>query len=210
MSKVASSAGKPYEIVVGFDFSPLAERALEEALDIADRRAPAELHVVTIAQPAGLLVHLPGHAEPLSEDLAREAVKARVAALVTEFGVKRGALKFERVAIYVLSGPGTPAPGTVIAELARAIDAQVIVVGTHGRTGMQRLVFGSVAQQVVREATTSVYVVQPGDFVRGEQVPAIEPPLSPGEPHLREFAHGRTYHYVDKIAPWTTRTMPVS
>jgi hypothetical protein len=69
---------------------------------------------------------------------------------------------------------------------------------------------GSVAQHVVRDAQTSVFVVRPADFVRGNKVPEIQPPLAPGEPHLKHFEHRRTYHYVDKVSHWTNRTMPAS
>jgi hypothetical protein len=34
--------------------------------------------------------------------------------------------------------------------------------------------------------------------------------LAPGEPHLKQFEHRRTYHYVDQIAARPSRTMPVS
>jgi hypothetical protein len=72
------------------------------------------------------------------------------------------------------------------------------------------MLLGSVAAHVVRDASTSVYVVRPTDFVGGEKVPEIQPPLAPGEPHLKHFEHRRTYHYVDKVAPWSSRAMPVS
>jgi nucleotide-binding universal stress UspA family protein len=203
-------AAKRYEIVVGFDLSPLAERALEEAIGIATRRAPSELHVVTVAQPVGTLVRLPGEADSLSEELARESVRLRVAQIVSDYQAHRGPIELERVAVYLVAGLPAGEPGRVISNLARALDADLIVVGTHGRTGVARVMLGSVAQQVVRDAQTSVYVVRPSDFVRGKKVPDVQPPLAAGEPHLKHFEHRRTYHYVDKVSHWTNRTMPVS
>jgi universal stress protein A len=53
--------------------------------------------------------------------------------------------------------------GDPAAEVARfAADAcvDVIVIGTHGRTGVDRLVMGSVAERVMREAPCSVLVVK--------------------------------------------------
>ena len=53
--------------------------------------------------------------------------------------------------------------GDPAAEISRyAADAgiDVIVIGTHGRTGVDRLVMGSVAERVMREATCSVLVVK--------------------------------------------------
>jgi hypothetical protein len=101
-------------------------------------------------------------------------------------------------------------PGRLITDLAASVDADLIVVGTHGRRGLERMLLGSVAQDVVKRATCDVLIVRPADMVHGEPVPAIEPPLAPGQPHLRQFEHRRTYHYVDKVSNWTSRAMPVS
>jgi hypothetical protein len=138
--------------------------------------------------------------------LARETVRLRVAQLVDDYQSHSGPIALDRIAVYVVAGE----PGRVITDLARAADADLIVVGTHGRTGVARIVLGSVAQHVVRDAETSVYVVRPSDFVRGKKVPDVQPPLAAGEPHLKHFEHRRTYHYVDKVSHWTNRTMPVS
>jgi nucleotide-binding universal stress UspA family protein len=51
-------------------------------------------------------------------------------------------------------------PATGILAAAQAIDADLIVLGTHGRTGPARLVLGSVARNVVRHATCSVLVAR--------------------------------------------------
>lgn len=53
-------------------------------------------------------------------------------------------------------------PAQAIVERAAALDADVVVVGTHGRTGLQRFPMGSVSEQVTRHSPTSVWVVRPG------------------------------------------------
>jgi nucleotide-binding universal stress UspA family protein len=206
----ARSAKKPYQIVVGFDFSELSERAVAEALDMARYRAPAELHVVTVVQPVGSLVDLPGQSQPMPEEKGRELVQQSLSQLVRAYQSKNGPVGLERIAIYVPPCIPVSDPAEFIVTLASAIDADLIVVGTHGRRGVSRLLLGSVAARVVREATTSVSVIRPRDFVRGEKVPEIEPPLAPGQPHLKEFEHRPTYHYVDRAAGFTTHTMPVT
>jgi nucleotide-binding universal stress UspA family protein len=52
------------------------------------------------------------------------------------------------------------APTTEILEYAKRVDAGVIVVGTQGRTGLDRVLVGSVAETIVREAPCSVLVVR--------------------------------------------------
>jgi len=48
-----------------------------------------------------------------------------------------------------------------IEEYAAAHDADLVVVGTHGRTGVERVLLGSVAERVLRTATRPVLVVGP-------------------------------------------------
>src|SRR5260221_1798199 len=174
---------KPYEVVVGLDFSELSRRALEEAIDLATRRGPGELHVVTVAELVGPLVQLPAHDEALSEPDARERARLHVAKIIDEYQASHGPIALERIAVYVVTGD----PASTIVALAQEVDASLIVVGTHGRKGISRLMLGSVAAKVVRDAPCGVYVVRPPDFVGGRKVPEIQPPLTPGEPHLKHF-----------------------
>lgn len=51
--------------------------------------------------------------------------------------------------------------GDNIVEHARKVGASVIVIGTHGRTGVSRFFLGSVAERVVRHAHCNVYVARP-------------------------------------------------
>lgn len=210
MTAPPPSGTKPREIVVGFDFSELSERAVDEALAIVNRSAPAELHIVVAAEADGALVLLPGEAVARTEEAASEVVRLRVAKLIDDHQLRMGPTAVERVAIYVLTGANVAEPGRLITDLATSVDANLIVVGTHGRRGLARMLLGSVAQDVVKRASCSVLVVRPPDMVRGERVPTIEPPLLPGQPHVHAFHTRRTYHYVDNTAGWSSRGMPVS
>ncbi|HEX6275324.1 MAG TPA: universal stress protein [Polyangiaceae bacterium] len=60
-------------------------------------------------------------------------------------------------------------PASAVAEYAEKLGAELIVVGTHGRTGFSRLALGSVAEHVVRSAGCPVLVVRPGS------VPTTQP-----------------------------------
>ena len=51
-------------------------------------------------------------------------------------------------------------PAEEIVEHARESNTDLIVMGTHGRTGLERLLMGSVAEKVMREAPCSVLVVK--------------------------------------------------
>ena len=54
----------------------------------------------------------------------------------------------------------SPAAAQAIADLAERVDADLVVVGTHGRTGMKRLMMGSVAEKIARVAPCSVLIVR--------------------------------------------------
>jgi nucleotide-binding universal stress UspA family protein len=61
------------------------------------------------------------------------------------------------------------APGPAIVAAARALPAELVVVGSVGRTGFNRFAFGSVAEDVIRSAPCSVLVVRtPIDALTGE------------------------------------------
>jgi nucleotide-binding universal stress UspA family protein len=53
-------------------------------------------------------------------------------------------------------------PASAITELVESLGAELLVVGTHGRTGFSRLALGSVAERMVRAASSSVLVVRTG------------------------------------------------
>jgi nucleotide-binding universal stress UspA family protein len=55
----------------------------------------------------------------------------------------------------------SPTPAAEIVKYAKAIHADIIVIGTHARAGVSRLVMGSVAEHVVRAAPCPVLVVRP-------------------------------------------------
>ncbi len=62
-------------------------------------------------------------------------------------------------------------PGDVIPTIARAAEIDLIVMGTHGRTGLARLVLGSVAESVMRKAHCPVVTLKMPVRVAREMVP---------------------------------------
>jgi nucleotide-binding universal stress UspA family protein len=51
-----------------------------------------------------------------------------------------------------------------IVDVAQELGAELVVMGTHGRTGLAHMLLGSVTEQVVRRAQCSVLTVRPGAF----------------------------------------------
>jgi hypothetical protein len=141
----------------------------------------------------------------LTQSAAEQAVCERVNAVISQMSQRGVSLMLERVAVYVAHGEA----GERVCALAGSIDADLIVLGTHGRTGVARWVLGSVAEAVVRRAECGVWVVRPREFLAGEQVPKLEPPLEPGEHVLQPFHHRPTYHYLPRADRVAARLMPI-
>jgi nucleotide-binding universal stress UspA family protein len=196
---------RPYRIVAACDFSPLGERAVQEALRLCSTQAAAALHVITVAAQGTGGVLMPG-AEPhlRSHEEAQEQARARLAQLLSDYTAQHPQLPLEKIAVYVTTGN----PSDCIVTLASAVDADLIVLGTHSRHGLERILLGSVAEEVVRRAPCGVFVIRPRDFLEGEKLPEIQPPLQAGEHALLPFRTAPTYHYVHRLSREGSRIMP--
>lgn len=204
-SNNGSQPARPYHIVAACDFSPLGERAVQEALRCCSQQGAAALHVITVGAQSGAGVVLPGPEVRIrGQEEAQEHARTRLEALLSEFTAQQPRLPLEKIAMYVTTGT----PSDSILSLAAAVDADLIVLGTHGRQGLERILLGSVAEEVVRRAPCTVLVIRPRDFLAGEKVPEIQPPLRAGEHPLLPFRTPPTYHYVHRMNRGSNRMMP--
>jgi nucleotide-binding universal stress UspA family protein len=148
-------------ILVPYDFSDAARAALGVASDLAaaHRGRLTVLHVVALT-PLYPGPDTAAWAMPEAELMAseRQHLEAEVARVTRRRGV--------RAACRVVLG----VPYQRIIEAAR--DADVVVMGTAGRTGVARLVIGSVAERVVRHAPVPVLTVRPPVRRRAARRPA--------------------------------------
>ncbi len=134
------------------DFSEGSRAALRAAVELA-QPASAEIN----------LLHVFASPKVIGDTLAEVATPDAVARLEQEAHRGLAQLKQEAVALgakKVETGAvaGTPWDEIVKAAEKRKID--VIVMGTHGRTGIKRALVGSVAENVVRHAPCSVFVIR--------------------------------------------------
>lgn len=150
--KSSPKALSPSRILVPVDFSSLSDHALDRAIVVAQHNKAALIlvHVVEpVAYPVDFLV-VPAEMEDANLQLSRTA-KERLGALAKE-----------------ISGRGIPCESTVeigrayhqIVETARKKKADLIVLPTHGHTGLKHVYLGSTAEKVVRHAPCSVLVVR--------------------------------------------------
>lgn len=149
-------------LVAAIDFSQPSTRALAEALRLAAERPHVKLHIVYVGGSVGseIQIDLPsGHATVSVEDaiahIQTYVEKARVHAML-----EGEPIESERVQIHVRVGT----PTQEIVDLANDVSADVLIVGTHGRSGIKRLLLGSVAEALVERANCAVLVVRAKDY----------------------------------------------
>ena len=136
----------PEKIMVPLDGSRLAEVALPEAFEFA--RRGATLVLMRAAEAARLPAADPGE---LQVTAVREA--EGYLASIAERARKAGVQKVETSVWY-----GPPAESIIDAARTRGID--LVVMGSHGRSGLGRLVLGSVAETVLRGMTTPILLLR--------------------------------------------------
>ena len=149
-------------VLVPTDFSDAAYKALHYGAALV-RRLGADLHVVNVSETD---FTAPGPAAPGIDALNPETIEARA--------LKR---QLERVI-----GPDIPTAfhgrtGRAfdqIVRCARELAADLIVMSTHGRTGLSRMFLGSNAERVVQHSSTPVLVVRRGERLVIDQKSPLE------------------------------------
>jgi nucleotide-binding universal stress UspA family protein len=143
-------------ILVALDGVAEGEGVLEPAIELGSLCcSDSQFTLVQVVEPPVALItrmamypsRMRPHWRELQENRARSYLQRRASQMRT-----RGL----RVTTRVISARGI---GEQILELARSIRADLLVVGTHGAQGMERVLLGSVADKVVRGASVPVLVV---------------------------------------------------
>lgn len=191
-------------VIAATDVSELGDRAVLSGLRLCRVQPQSELHVIAVAFDEGNGLRLPWEENsPLySQVEAEERLRTHISALIAS-EAELNTENIARISIYLSTGN----PANRIVQLAEHLDADLIVCGTHGRTGVRRLLLGSVAEEVVRNAPCAVLVIRPNDFYRGARIPEIAPELAEGQPSLRPFHRAPIHHYMDRAAAQTSRLL---
>lgn len=154
-------------ILIPLDGSALAEGAMEDALDLTKGNASAMLILLRAAE-----AHTMPGADPTDEQVAVVREAETYLAAVAERLAKRGIKNVETAVWY---GPAAAA----IIQAIRLKKADLVVMSTHGRSGLGRLMMGSVTESVLRGTTTPICVV------RAAGAP-VEAPHGTAEPHEKK------------------------
>ena len=145
-------------ILIPTDFSETSSAAIEYAIDLAGRYQ-ASLHLLHVIEKRAV----PPEAEfPLGIFEGQTVTRERLVGLLTP--VQRTAFRAD-FAVVIGS------PSVEIARYAKAHEIDLIVMGTHGRSGVSHLLMGSVAEKVVRKAPCPVLTVRhpEHEFIQPEE-----------------------------------------
>lgn len=140
-------------ILVPTDGSAATERAVDEAIDLAAEHG-ATIHALYVVNTASFAsIPTESSVEGVSDMLEREgdAALETVRTAASERGVAAESVQLD----------GSPA--REIVRYAERADCDLVVMGTHGRGGIDRLLLGSVAERVVRSSTVPVLTVRVDD-----------------------------------------------
>jgi nucleotide-binding universal stress UspA family protein len=147
----------PIQVVVAYDFSPSSEQALARAIEVAARAPQHVLHIVAALDSVDRLAGPPlKHVTHEDADAVRRSIIENV---TKAFAGRETAAE---VQFFVHARIGKPA--VEILEVATDVGADLIFIGSHGKTGVERLLLGSVSERVVREAKCPVLVVRPKTY----------------------------------------------
>ena len=136
-------------VVVPVDFSEQSLNAIQTALELVE--SPANVHVVHVVIPLNAIT--------VGEAWAVEDVGSRLSA--TKDYLANYLKKFAVMGVTSEVREGDP--GLQIAEYAKSINADLVVIPSHGQHGVQRLLLGSVAERVLRHVECPILVLRRND-----------------------------------------------
>jgi universal stress protein A len=145
-----SSGLKLKRILVPIDFSEASLHALRYAIPFAEESG-ASVYLVHVVEPAVFINDLPNVALALPDDAVAKAARERLVSMA-EKEIE------ELIPVYPHVRIGRAYQE--IAVLAKSLNVDLIIIATHGYTGLKHVFLGSTAERVVRHAGCPVLVVR--------------------------------------------------
>lgn len=143
------------KILVPVDFSDYTEEILGYAQQMAGKFG-SELHLLHVIASMAHLTHYESF-------LASESVIAIEKGIAEGVDRQMAALVGSMKGVSVVTSVRTGAPFVEIIDYVRENGIDLIVMGTHGRGGLEHILIGSVAEKVVRKAPCPVLTIRPKD-----------------------------------------------
>lgn len=149
--------GPPQSVLVASDFSEVSIKAVKQAIWIA-KQADASihlLHVIDAADASEDFVSKIPSGSTLRDEINAEATKR-----LDEFVVRLDA-NYEKFQSHLTWG----APWKEVGRIAKQVAADLVVLGTIGRSGIRGVLLGNTAEKVLGSCDCSILTVKPDDYV---------------------------------------------
>ena len=137
-------------VLVPYDGSPPSNKALEYAFETFPEASVTALHVVQVPESHVAILEGPELRPPLTEKAREHATE------ILEEATRLATAHDRELDTEMVTGK----PERRIVDYATEIGHDTIVIGSHGRTGVSRILLGTVSEDVVRRAPMPVVVVR--------------------------------------------------
>jgi nucleotide-binding universal stress UspA family protein len=164
----AHSAVPRFVVLAALDGSPAEQEVARTGADLARAIEGGELHLIHVIEAVPPAISSVPPPPGLGQTMGEMVVAARkhLDGVVAEARARFGG----RIVAHVAAGSARKQ----VLQLALDLQADLLLVGTHGRTGLRRMVLGSIAESVARGASCPVLVVRAKDY-HSFVPPEIEP-----------------------------------
>jgi nucleotide-binding universal stress UspA family protein len=157
-----------FVLLAAVDASETSDRVISAALGLANVVDDAEIHIVHVVDQLSVASRARHAVAPPTHD---DMLGPARALLRRHQGAAQAALPGLRVVTHLSIGT----PWQRVVDLGAQLQADMILVGAHDYSALQRLLLGSVATTIVKKASCPVLVVRAKEF-RASDVPEIAPP----------------------------------
>lgn len=188
----AAEQRPPFVAIVGVELDETGAAALREALALVDREPGATLHLVHVVTDVDGALRSEANAHDRASMLEQRMYALRGFVVRHWRAFPPGAAK--RVMLHVGLGDRE----RELVQFAVDYDADLLLVGTHGRGRLAKLISPSLAETLVRSAPCPVLIARPKDYGGLAKSPAIE---DAGPPSTRSAGHHRRrgYRYSESL-----------
>jgi nucleotide-binding universal stress UspA family protein len=168
---------KTHVAVVGVDFESTGDDAIITGLRLLAEGALDALHLLHVLDPRDVI---PDPEQPTLQteeeilEVTPPLLKGRARELASAYVPNA---PFERVSVHTRLGR----PVDTLLQMCVDYDAELLIVGTHARRGFDRLLLGSVANDLITRARCPLLIARRVDYTGLEKTKQPDPPYPPGE-----------------------------
>jgi len=177
-------------VVVGVDFGSSGDAAILLGLEQLVSGGASVLHFMHVIDPRDVIDYPERRALETEEEVLAQApliLRERIKELST---LVSGEIPKERLKTHARLGKAVE----TLLQTCVDYDADLLIVGTHGRKGLDRVLLGSVAESLVRSGRCPVLVARAKSYVGLEKTKLPDPPYASGEAPQRRSEAGDVEH----------------